>query len=386
MYARKRGWIVLLVDGWRQAQYGWFIEPFKFRKEVPGTEEVFDNAFMSAEMLRSFHRAHKDVLSTIPIENADAILAKYQPDLDKFKEEWDRSVLLCPAKAKFIQIRRMVEGVENMEEEDALDEEFLGDFTYPNYEVKTLADLILLGLFYRDFAGAVSIDLIDQLKNLESHRVLFAVDGYNSLDVPSVYQFEHKKIMAKQLCVPYALNFLSRLKADQDKWHVKNGLAIGFTSYKHPDQLKDVYHNSMKSFQLVLKLPVYSSSEYLAAMRLYLEHSGLFENEITTQELLGFRMLCCSNPRLMRLESFGFFAPFSSQRLADKDDPFDETMLDEFSGGESREGGGGRRKGDRGADDDDDGYGDGFDEIDTGTKADDDTYHEAEIRDEDVVF
>lgn len=370
----------MVVDAWRQAQYGWFVEPYKFRSEIPGTDKIFDNAFMSAEVLRSFYKAHKDTLSTIPIANADTILDKYKPDLAKFREEWDRTVPLAGAGAKFIQIRRMIEGGDNFEEQDALDEEFLRDFDFPNAEFKSLADLIILGLFYRDFAGAVAMDVIEQLKNLESHRVLFAVDGYNSWEVPSAYEYEGSKVMPKQMCVPRSLNFLSRQKAEQSKWSVKNGLAIGFTSYKHPPQLKDVYHDSMKSFQLVLKIPVYSCSEYLSAMRLYLENSGLFENDITTQELIGFRMLCASNPRLARLESFGFFLPLSAQRHADNDDPYDDSALEDFTGGD-REGSGRPRKGDR--DVEDDGYGDDMDDFDSGN---DDSSDTGDIADEDVKF
>lgn len=377
LYARKRGWLVMVVDAWRQAHYGWFIEPYKF--QVPDTEKIFDNAFMSAELLRSFYRVHKDVLQDIPIENADEILAKYQPDLAVFREEWNRTVPLAPAGSNFIEIRRMIEGEENFEEEDALDADILGNFSYPKIETKSLADLLLLGLFYRDFAGAVAMDLIEQLKNLESHRVLFVVDGYNTWEVPSVYQYEHVKVMPKQLCVPRALNFLARHKSVMEQWSCKNGLAIGFTSFRHPPQLKETYHDAMKSFQLVIKMPVYSSAEYLAAMRLYLEHSGLFETDLITQELLGFRMLCCSNPRLARLESCGFFLPFSAQRYADSADPYDDSELEDFS--ESGESGGksGRRKGDREVDD----YGD--DDFDLADSAKDEAPDDV-ISDDDIKF
>lgn len=365
----------MVVDAWRQAHYGWFIEPYKF--QPPGTTRLFDNTFMSAELLRNFYRGHKDTLDTIPIENAENVLAKYQPDLAKFREAWNRTVPMAPRGAKFIEIRRLVEGEDNFTDEDALDEEFLGNFAYPNFETKSLGDLILLGLFYRDFAGAVAIDLIEQLKNLESHRVLFVVDGYNTWEVPSVYQFENVEVMPKQMCVPWALNFLSPKKAEQDLWKVNNGLAIGFTSRKHPPQLKNVYDSAMKSFQLVIKMPVYSSTEYLAAMQLYLGKSGIFETDVTTQEVLGFRMLCCSNPRLARLESFGFFLPYSSQRSADNDDPYDESELEKFDELERT----GKGRGDRDIDDID--YGDDGD-LDTG----DDPVESVDdvIADEDVVF
>ena len=363
MYARKRGWLVMVADGWRQAQYGWFIEPYKFRREVPGTDDVYDNAFMSAELLRGFYKAHKDVLSTIPIENASEILEKYQPELNSFREAWERTVPIAPPNSKFIDMRRIIEDEENFPEEDALDEDILGNFAYADYKCKSLADLVVLGLFYRDFAGAVAMDLIDQLKNLESHRVLFVVDSYNSWEVPSVYKYEYKTIMPKQLCVPRALNFLSKQRSEMTSWKQKNGFAIGFTSHKHPPLKKDVFHDAMRSFDLVMKVPVYTSSEYLAAMRYYLEKAKLFEPDVTNHDIIAFRMMCSSNPRLTRLDAFRYLTPLFASRQPDMEDyddhDVDDVVLKEKSG----------KKGD-------DNYSAGFDDLEAGDSDNDDNVNE----------
>jgi hypothetical protein len=320
LFARKCGWLVMVVDGWRQAHHGWFIEPYRF-KDRKGSVELFDNSFMSAEVLRSFFRAHKSELATIPIANVDKVVGKYKPRMGVFKEEWDRTLTIAPAGSSFLSMRRLIEAEDNFEEEDAKDEDILKNFDFPNFEPKTLADLIILGLAFRDFAGATAMDLIDQLKELTSHRVLFLVDGYNSLENPSAYQYNNQVVMPKQLCVPRALNFLSRHKSEMATWSHKNGLAIGFSSFRHPEQ-KDVFKECFNSFQLVLKSPAYSATEYFASMRLYLEKSGVFGDDITTQELLAFRMHTQSNPRLVRVEAPRFFIPLSSQRLEESDDPF----------------------------------------------------------------
>lgn len=344
LFARKRGWLVMVVDGWRQAHHGWFIEPYRF-KDRKGAADLFDNSFMSAEVLRSFFRAHKGELNKIPIANVEKVVGKYKPRMAVFREEWDRTLTIAPPGSDFLAMRRLIEAEDNFEDEDAKDGDILKGFDFPNFEPKTLGDLITLGLAFRDFAGAAAMDLIDQLKELTSHRVLFLVDGYNSLENPSAYQYNNQVVMPKQMCVPRALNFLSRHKSEMGSWSHKNGLAIGFSSFRHPEQ-KDVYKECLNSFQLVLKSPAYSATEYLAAMRLYLEKSGVFGDDITTQELLSFRMHTQSNPRLLRVEAPRFFIPLSSQRIEESDDPFnprsfgdiDAMLADEDVAGSGRRG------------------------------------------------
>ncbi len=320
----------MAVDGWRQAQLGWFIEPYMFDSPTKGGPALFDNSFMSAEVLRSFYRAHHDVLSTIPVSDVNSVFSKYRPQLDIFREAWDRSKTLAQKNANFIEIRKLIEDRDNFEEEDELDADILASFDYEKFELKTLKDLVLLGLFYRDFAGSAAMDLISQLKKLETHKTLFLVDTYNAWEVPSVYQYENEVVMPKQLCVPYSLNFLSRHRADMNKWDHKNGLAIGFTSFKHPEA-KDVYKDTLQSFHLSIKMPVYSSTEYLAAMKLYLEHSNIYEDDITSHDIICFRMFCASNPRLVRIDGVSFFLPVSAEREALTEDPFDDALPAEFS-------------------------------------------------------
>lgn len=330
LYARKRGWLCMAVDGYRQAQLGWFIEPYLFKESRPGSDDIFDNCFMSAEVLRSFFRAHSEDIAAIPIKDRDAVVSKYLPRLATFREEWDRAKLIAGGRTGFIEMRRLIENEENFEEEDERDTDILKSFDLPGFEIQTLRDLILLGLVIRDFAGAVAMDLIDQLKSLESHRVLFAVDGYNAWEVPSAYQYDHKIVMPKQMCVPSSLNFLAKHKVDMKKWQHTNGLAIGFCSFKHPEE-KDIYKEAFNSFHLVLKMPVYSSVEFLSAMRLYLEHSHAFDKTTTNQDLSSFRVLCASNPRLTRLESVEYFIPISSIRYEDTHNPFEYEDFGEFA-------------------------------------------------------
>jgi hypothetical protein len=89
-------------------------------------------------------------------------------------------------------------------------------------------------------------------------------------------------------------------------------------------------------------------------MRLYLEKSGVFGDDITTQELLAFRVHTQSNPRLVRVEAPRFFIPLSSQRLEESDDPFNPRSfgdLDALLGDEDASGN--RRGGAKASGDDD---------------------------------
>ena len=312
----------MVVDGYRQAQLGWFVEPYMFKDLRPGTEDIFDNSFMSAEVLRSFYRAHSDELAKIAIKNPEVIVPKYMPNVEAMREKWDRTKLIASEGSGFIEIRRLIEGDDNFEQEDDRDRDILKDFDLFEFEVKTLKDLILLGLIVRDFAGAISMDLIDQLKALKTHWVLFAVDGYNVWESPSAYQYEYKVVKPKQMCIPYMLNFLAPHKAEMSGWKHTNGIAIGACTFKHPEGT-DIYEDKFKSFHTVIKMPSYSSIEYLSAMRKYLETSAYIDEFATTQELIAFRMFCASNPRLVRTESAAYFLPLSSLKRELTQDIFD---------------------------------------------------------------
>ena len=81
----------------------------------------------------------------------------------------------------------------------------------------------------RDLSGSLFIDLVNELKALDrpDMPVLFAVDQYNNWEVPSAYSYYGRKIHAKQLAVPHALNFLSLKKAETSEWKMANGVCIG---------------------------------------------------------------------------------------------------------------------------------------------------------------
>ena len=112
-HARKRGWLCLFGPrGWDQVQSGWYIEPVQgggggggsssHSSEEKGNHKddsststthenaLFDNPFMSAEVLRGFWRAHKDQLKDIPISRLSD-QTKYHSYIDKFRENWNRA-------------------------------------------------------------------------------------------------------------------------------------------------------------------------------------------------------------------------------------------------------------------------------------------------------
>lgn len=51
---------------------------------------LYDNPFMSAQVLRGFYTAHSEVLSTLPLANG-VCLEKYEEFLSTFKASWIRT-------------------------------------------------------------------------------------------------------------------------------------------------------------------------------------------------------------------------------------------------------------------------------------------------------
>ena len=152
--------------------------------------------------------------------------------------------------------------------------------------------------------------------------ILFAVDQINTWSVPSSFQYEKVPIMPNDICVPHSLNFISKKKAEVEKFKLKNGLCVGTVSLKHPGGSKLNFYDSKNSIPLLIKVPEYSQVEFLSAFQYYTEHGRISSNH-TTQDFLLLRTFCSSNPRLLRLESSAFLTPIN------EDSNFDENMVED---------------------------------------------------------
>lgn len=344
LHARRRGWLCLFVPkGWDQVQSGWYIEPvIKEKKEInnmdinseitekiipsDNTEEkkneevihtLYDNPFMSSHVLRGFWLAHEDILKTIPMKNIQN-LEKYQDFVEKFKEEFVRTKAF-PGREdfSFMQIRELIEAEDWFGDEDEDDAPVLDSFDFDeNFQVKTLEELVRMGVAFRDFAGPIFMDLVTELRELDlpDHPVLIAVDQYNTWDVPSVYQFRNRPVLGTELCVPNALFFISKKKADSESYSLKNGLCVGATSMKHTEGKKNTYNDFMSSIPLVIKVPSYNQVEMMSAVSFYTEQ-GIIEGGMSTQDILTFRTIQGSNPRLFRTQAVPYFFPLAVSKL-----------------------------------------------------------------------
>lgn len=346
VHARKKGWLCLFVpQGWEHVYRGDFVEPID-QVLAAGTDDrvpilkngddetdevvdenkvvahtakakdrIYDNAFKSAELLRGFWKAHSEVLKDHPIQNKDAMV-KYKPYLARFKEAWDRA-LSMPGREKlsFQQMREIVEGEDNFPEEDALDTPCLAGFDYAKFELKSLGDLVRMGVAFRDLSGSVVLDLVQELRIVESVPVLLAVDQYNTWEAPSAYHYGNEHLHGWQIAVPHALRFLSKRRTETDAWTIKNGFCICAVSQRHVPGRKEIYEDCKRSIPLVVRVPSYSQVEFLSALAFYGSQNVISES-ITAQELLSFRTLAGSNPRLARIDSHPYFFPLSVKKGA----------------------------------------------------------------------
>lgn len=326
MHARKSGWLCLFVPkGWDQVQSGWYIEPVAPLR--PADKGVYDNVFMSAEVLRGFWKAHAGQLRRMPMKYPKET-DKYTSALSKFKEAYDRARSVSGReKLSFRQMREIVDAEDFFAEQDTLDASVLDGphFEYPKIKLETLEDLVLLGVAFRELAGSVVMDLVAELKEVESIPVLIAVDQYNTWEAQSAYSYKSEPVSGRQLCVPHSLSFIGKKKADTDKWRLKNGLCICSTSHAHAEGRNETFENYKSSVPLVIKVPNYSQVEFLSAATYY-THQNLIAKGTSTQELLTFRMISGSNPFSTRKEAVPFFFPISVGRLGD--DPMTKSNAD----------------------------------------------------------
>lgn len=310
IHARRNGWLCLFVPkAWDHVHGGSFIEPCR----TSAGEGLFDNVFVTVSMLRSFWKAHRKILSQQPIQNK-SVLDKFNPYLNSFREAWARVRAMGSRQSQtFIQTRAIVEDEDNFPDEDEIDADVLEGFDFDTFQPKTLEDLIILGVAFRDLAGLLTIDLIEELKLIENIPVLIVIDQYNTWVGASGYQFENKPVMASQLCVPKALSSISKYKNQTDSWNLKNGLVVCAVSCKHPEGRKDNLLNKSHSIPITIHVPVYSKIEFLAAVKYYM-HQNRMEDIFTTQELLAFRSHCASSPRLVKDELIPFLLPLAFEK------------------------------------------------------------------------
>lgn len=326
LHARQTGWLVLFIpNGWSHVQEGPFVEPVR----LDSGEQVFDNSVLSSETLRGFLKAHQHTLSQLPIKNK-AALKKYQPVIDKFKEEWMRTASMPGREnSTFLEMRRIIEGDDHIDSIDSLDTAFLKKYDFLNLKLETLEDLVLFGIAFRNTsAGLVFIDLVSELKAIEHTPFLIAVDAYNTWEVPSAFHYDNVPIPAKKICVPYALQFLNTRKSEQNSWQMNNGVCFGTVSGRKVEGRKLTYREIKRSIPFALHVPNYSSIEFLSAAVHYMK-SNYFPRDADSSELLSYRLHCASNPKLVRDESITFLTPLDLMKGTDHG-PIDAPLIDKF--------------------------------------------------------
>jgi hypothetical protein len=324
VYARNNGWLCLFVpNGWDHVQSGPYIDP------IPAKENVYDNPVMTTEALRGFWMAHKEQLRQLPIQNIDA-LKKYSTVIANFKESWHRALSLQGrSELGFIEMRAIIKGDDHYKENDSKDFVLLKKFDFLNFAPKTLEDYVLLGVALPEVAGLVFGDLVAELRNIDSFRVLFAVDQYNSWCVNSAFSYDYRSVMGNQIAVPHALNFFGNSRSEAESWHIRNGMCIAATSFKHTEGSKVTFENKKHVIPFRIRVPAYNQMEYLSAISYYM-NVGAVDSAITSQDYLEYRIFCGSNPRLIRTESTPFFFP---RNVWLKRHEFRQEMLNSLSNG-----------------------------------------------------
>jgi len=327
-HARSKGWLCLYIpNGWDHVQSGPYIEP------VLGKVKVYDNPIMSTEALRGFWMAHKEQLKQLPIQNI-AALEKYKPVLEEFRESWNRALSLQGrSELGFIEMRSIIKGDDHYGEDDSKDSQLLKKFDFLKFSPKTLEDYVLLGVALPEVAGAAFADLVAELRELETFRVLFVVDQYNTWRVNSAFSYEYEPVSGHQIAVPHALKFFGDNRNETENWKIKNGLCIAATSFKHIEGNKVTFENSKHLLPLRIRVPVYNQLEYLSAVSYYINNSAI-DPTITLEDYLEYRMFSGSNPKLIRIESIPFFFPRSV--WANRQE-FRQQMLNSLSNGSSSE-------------------------------------------------
>ncbi len=302
-----------------------------YKEDPANTHRLFNNSWYATDFLRDLIKVHEKELSQIPIynENYSKAVMEY---FDDIRPQWDRALLLAKSKGKemnFILKRRRYEGKDNIPEEDEKDSKLLNNFDFDSFQPKTLADLCLSGIAFRDSGGLVAMMVIEALKNLEASQgppVLMAVDEYNSWFGQTSFYYKQKMVQGSEMCIPSALQMLSKKKSDnQDENNqIKNGLFVAAVSQRYPESLGHTMKDTAKSIPLLINVPCYSQKEYISAVNYYM-YFNRFLSITSTQRVLAYRTYTGSVPRQMRLD-FPFFCADMKHPLAMEESEKEEIL------------------------------------------------------------
>lgn len=320
LYARQRGWMVLFVpNGWDHVQSGPYVQPLKTK--VNGVETmVYDNPFMNKDLLRGFWKAHHKQLAKVQIRDTASVL-KYK-SLIVGKQRAIKKALESPGRERlgFLEMRALITPPENyLSEYDSLDAELLKNYSLKS-ELKTLEDLLLLGVAFAEASGLVVHDLVRELREQTDFPVLFAVDQYNTWFAESGFAYGGEgKLNGQRLNVPSQLSFLDRKKnsAASKAFAVKNGLCIATTSFKHVAG-KDIHFDREVKNSLPLRVSVnaYSQQEFISAISYYLQPDvSPLGAVLNWEDVFTYRMLTQSVPQYVRSHAIAYFLPKSVRTL-----------------------------------------------------------------------
>jgi hypothetical protein len=324
MHARKRGWLCLFVpSAWDQIHSGPFVEPF-----FTG-ENLYDNQFMSKDILRNFWLAHHKELATIPIKLADT--TKYAPFITQFYEELESVKELLNIRTvdkNFIKVRALVQQDENIPDEDALDEQIIRDVDLTTYKFETLEDLVKFGIIFSETAGVIFKDLLEEIKVIEHIPVLVAVDQYNSWFNEPSFAYDDKAIQTHQIIVPHCLQLFPTKKVPQTSMlKLKNGFAIAATCMKHHQELKKANDGFAKQLPLKIEISNYNKIEYLSMFSYYLNYSVL-EPNLKLDDFILYRMFTSSIPYLVQNNLLDYFLP---KILDNNEELFENALIESVS-------------------------------------------------------
>lgn len=218
----------------------------------------------------------------------------------------------------FLQLRGVVDGEDNFEEQNALDADILKQFDMRKLKLETLEDLVLFGIALRPAAGSVFMHVVEELKRVTARKVMFAVDQYNVFESPSPYYWNRVRISGQDLCVPRALLSLSRNKAANEAYQLANGLVLCATSHTHEEgRDSGSYADRASSLPLLIQVPNYNAGEFFSTMRLYAAACKTAD-WVTLPQLLTYRSLCQSNPEELRKNCYKYFAAMGLNEQIDE--------------------------------------------------------------------
>ena len=298
-YARSNNWIVLFIqDSYELMNMGKVLVPSKRR------EGMVDQHDMALKILKEFSAATDSLLAQVPQRGSYAKHRYLPAKLDKTVSA-ERSKLRDEEEAEKSRLKAQADAAGRAWDPSTFKSVYEDESdTKIDRTTFTLKDMVNWGIAHPSSATDTLLDVLKELKQVTEFPVMIAIDGINELYGPSPYPEagSGELLPPSRLSIPAALQCLGS-EGFKPESALKRGLWLTNVSFKHSQNMNEMFNNVSVRGRLRVPVPSLSRQEIYSTLNYFVKtNSFLMLDGVKTVDpflVEYYRMLTDGNPKDM---------------------------------------------------------------------------------------